>query len=343
MRLVAEDPVPLMEELWQRHPTWCRCLVPCFFVLGLELALTPLIWATEFAVGPVEGPSASATELHSINHTGQLVGTFLDTKGTHGLICTPPLDTPCAPQFLTPLDLWFNGSKAVSTQVQGITTAGQMAGFFMDVTGESHGFLCTGFPANLNCRQVDVTIDHVLMANTLILGLHEQGQFVGSYRDSQSRIHGFLATDGSYTRIDVPGALATVVSGLATTSAKITATIVGFFVDTKFGIHGFLCQLPVSQNCFNTFDVTLNGVPQAMTQAAGLNNQQIVGSFRDPGGNAHGFLCRLPVHPGCFMQLDARSGTQTHILGLNDRGQIVGHFRETSGRQRGFFAMAPAP
>ena len=139
----------------------------------------------------------------------------------------------------------------------------------------------------------------------------------------------------------MPGALATVVSGIATTTAKIAATIVGFFVDHKFGDHGFLCQLPVSQHCFTTFDVTLNGVPQAMTQAAGINNDQIVGSFRDPGGNAHGFLCVLPVSAGCFMQLDALHGAHTQILGLNDRGQIVGHYRETSGRQRGFTAMMP--
>ncbi len=331
----------VMEERRKRHPRLRPCLMSCFFALSLELVLTPLAWSTEFAVTPVDGPSASATELHGINHTGQLVGTFRDAKGIHGLVYTPPVDALCAPHFLTPLDLWFNGFKAVSTHAQGITTAGRMAGFFLDVKGESHGFLCAGFPTNLECHQVDVTIDHVLMADTLILGIQEQGQFVGSYRDAQSRIHGYLSTEGSFTRIDVPGALATVVAGVATTNGKSTATIVGFFLDAKFSMHGFLCILPASQNCFTLFDVTLNGVPQAMTQATGINQQQIVGSFRDPGGNAHGFLCVLPVTSECFTQLDARNGAHTEILGLNDRGQSVGHFRDTTGLQHGFTAMAP--
>ena len=293
------------------------------------------------AVVPVDGPSGSATELHGITHTGQLVGTFRDAKGIHGLVCTPPVDALCAPHFFIPLDLWFNGSKAVSTHVQAITTAGRLAGFFLDVTGASHGFLCAGFPTNLECHQVDVTIDHVLMADTLILGLHEQGQFVGSYRDAQSRIHGYLSTEGSVTRIDLPGALATVVAGVATTSGK-TTTIVGFFLDATFSMHSFLCALPVSPQCFTRFDVTLNGIPQAMTQATGINQQQIVGSFRDPGGHAHGFLCVLPVTSECFTQLDARNGAHTEILGLNDRGQLVGHFRDMTGLQHGFTTMAPS-
>jgi hypothetical protein len=324
---------------WHLRPR--LCILSCLLALSLDLVLRPLAWSTELAVVPVEGPSASATELHGINHNGQLVGTFRDAKGVHGLVCTPPVDALCAPPYLTPLDLWFNGAKAVSTQVQSITPTGQLAGFFLDVTGASHGFLCVGFPANLDCHQVDVTIDQVPMADTLILGLQEQGQFVGSYRDAQSRIHGYLSTEGSFIRIDVPGALATVVAGVTTASGKPTTTLVGFFLDATFSMHGFLCTLPVSPQCVTRFDVTLNGVPQAMTQATGINPQQLVGSFRDLGGQAHGFLCVLPITSVCFTQLDVRNGAHTEILGLNDRGQLVGHFRDTTGLQHGFTTMAP--
>jgi hypothetical protein len=335
---MAADRVLVTEERRTRHPRPRLCVLSCVF--ALSLVLTPLARSTELAVAPVDGPSASATELHGITHTGQLVGTFRDARGTHGLICTPPVDALCTPSYLTPLDLWFNGAKAVSTQVQAITPAGQMAGFFLDVTGASHGFLCDGFPTYLDCHQVDATIDYVLMADTLILGLQEQGQFVGSYRDGQSRIHGYLSTDGNFIPIDMPGALATVVAGVATASGKTTTTLVGFFLDATFSMHSFLCTLPVSPQCFTRFDVTLNGVPQAMTQATGINTQQIVGSFQDPGGPAHGFLCMLPVTSACFTQLDARDGIHTEILGLNDRGQLVGHFRDPTGLQHGFATMA---
>ncbi len=106
-------------------------------------------------------------------------------------------------------------------------------------------------------------------------------------------------------------------------------------------MHGFLCTLPVSPLCFTRFDVTLNGIPQSMTQATGINTQQLVGSFRDPGGQAHGFLCVLPVTSACFTHLDARDGMHTEILGFNDRGQLVGHFRDPTGLQHGFTTMAP--
>jgi len=338
---MTADRILIREAQRTRHQRPRLCVLSCTVALSLELVLMPLAWSTEFTVVPVDGPSASATELHGINHIGQLVGAFRDAKGIHGLICTPPVDALCARPFLRPLDLWFNGVKAVSTQVQGITTAGQMAGFFLDVTGASHGFLCAGFPANLDCHQVDVTIDHVPMADTLILGLQEHDQFVGSYRDAQAQIHGYLSTEGSVSRIDVPGALATVVAGVATASGNPTTMLVGFFLDASFSMHGFLCTLPVSPQCFTRFDVTLNGVPQAMTQATGINQQQLVGSFRDPGGQAHGFLCMLPVTSACFTQLDARDGMHTEILGLNDRGQMVGRFRDPTGLQHGFTTMAP--
>lgn len=324
----------------RRRTSWGRYFIYLLWFFP-GLVLPAAAWAAEFAFAPIDGPSASATELRGINHTGQLVGIFRDGTGTHGLVCTPPVDALCSPPFFTPLDLWFNGFKAVSTQVQSLTDNGRMAGFFLDVKGETHGFLCAGFPASLVCHQVDVTVDQVLMANTLILGLDEHDQFVGSYRDAQARIHGYVSTEGNFTRIDVPGALATVVAGVATTNGTTASMIVGFFVDAKFATHGFLCILPVSQACFTTFDVTLNGVPQAMTQVAGLNQQQIVGSFREPSGQAHGFLCTLPVTSVCFIQLDALNGIHTQILGINDCGQIVGHFSHASGGQRGFIANLP--
>ena len=193
--------------------TWC---LPWLLTCCLQLGGVSQARAAELAVIPLDGPSASATEIHSSSNTGHLVGTFWDIRGAHGLLCTPPLNAPCSPQYLSALDLWFNGFKAVSTQIQSITTGGRIAGFFADGKGASHGVLCTRFPANLDCHQVDVTIDSVVMANTLILGIQEQDQFVGSYRDLQSRIHGFLYTDGSFSRIDVPGALATVASGMTT-------------------------------------------------------------------------------------------------------------------------------
>jgi hypothetical protein len=91
------DCVLVSETQRTRHPRPRLFVLSCVVALGLELVLMPLARSAELAVVSVEGPSASATELHGINHIGQLVGAFRDAKGIHGLICTPPVDTLCAP------------------------------------------------------------------------------------------------------------------------------------------------------------------------------------------------------------------------------------------------------
>lgn len=301
------------------------------------LGIAQLGWTQDLFFTPFDGLGASSIEIHGISNTGQIVGNFRDHLGTHGFVCF----IPCPSQTLTPLDLWFNGSKAVSTHIQGLTDGGQIAGFFTDMNRENHGFLCGGPPSHSNCRQIDVTINQVIMSDTAIFGINKQGAYVGSYRDQQFHIHGFLFHDERFMSVDIPQSIATVVSAIGPPWRTSMATITGFFVDTKFAIHGFVCELPLSPHCFTVFDVTLNGAPQTMTQATALNRETVVGSFRDTAGNAHGFVCYVPVEIGCFVQVDAYGGNNTEVLGINDLRQMVGRYQDISGRQRAFITQAP--
>jgi hypothetical protein len=93
-------------------------------------------------------------------------------------------------------------------------------------------------------------------------------------------VHGFLYTGGSFTQLDVPGAIpgSTAVFGI-----NKAAEIVGAFVAPDSSGHGFL----YTQGSFTQFDVpsAVNTVPGAINDAG-----QIVGNFVNSQGLCLGFL-----------------------------------------------------
>src|SRR6266542_2245758 len=98
------------------------------------------------------------------------------------------------------------------------------------------------------------------------------------FQDTAEIFHGFLYTGGTFTTIDVPGAIRTNAFGI-----NDAGQIVGFFQDTSGGTHGFL-EIAGS---FTTIDV-----PGAIVTApSDINNAgQIVGYFADTSERNHGFL-----------------------------------------------------
>ena len=305
----------------------CAVLV----VLGL-VGVASEAWSHDLHVTALDAPPGQSIELHAVSPTGRLGGEIKDQQGTHGLLCPGPCDS----QTMRPIDLWFNGEKAVSTQIRSMAVLEEIAGSFSDRKGASHGFVCGGVSSGLRCRQIDVMMHGTIMTDTLILGVQGQGDMVGSYRDKQAKIHGFLLHNDKFESVEVPQAIATVVTAIGPSPAGSAPILTGFFVDAGFAVHGFLCQLPIRSQCFRSFDVTIDGVPQTMTHPVGFTRTQLVGSFRDKAGESHGFQCRLPLQPECFIQLDVPQGKHTEIFGANEQGQLVGQFYDSTGRPRVF-------
>jgi probable HAF family extracellular repeat protein len=94
-------------------------------------------------------------------------------------------------------------------------------------------------------------------------GINDSGQIVGYFGDAAG-LHGFLYSGGSFTTIDVPGAVQTIANGI-----NDSGQIVGSFSDAAG--HGFLD----SGGTFTTIDA-----PGALsTDARGINDSgQIVGA-----------------------------------------------------------------
>jgi probable HAF family extracellular repeat protein len=121
--------------------------------------------------------------------------------------------------------------------------------------------------------------------STLALGINDRGQIVGTFRDAEGVLRGFLLDQGVFTpiNVDVPGATRTEPTGI-----NNRGQIVGNFTDAKGVRRGFL----LDQGVYTPIDV-----PGATsTVVYGINaHGQIAGFFVDAQG-MHGF-CGT-VRPG---------------------------------------------
>jgi hypothetical protein len=74
------------------------------------------------------------------------------------------------------------------------------------------------------------------LVNRKLTGINNAGDIVGyQFNFAPFQAHGFLLHDGQLTRIDVPGAIVTLISGI-----NNRGEIVGGYLDANFSGHTFL-------------------------------------------------------------------------------------------------------
>lgn len=113
-----------------------------------------------------------------------------------------------------------------------------LVGFYVDMTtGHQHGYIVT----NGLLQAYDVP--HSIF--TTIWDINPEEEFVGTYKDSSGKQHGFLQfPDGSAPiTIDYPNAVTTVAMGLTP-----EGTIVGQYTDTTGHTHGLLAVPAADRN-----------------------------------------------------------------------------------------------
>jgi len=237
------------------------------------------------------------------------------------------------------------GDKAAQTQAIGInnnTESPEIVGFYTDNnTGFTHGFL--------DVMGTQITVDDpegsppkVTTPVQNLLGVNDDNEASGFWTDNDGHTHGFVvkfnSTATSFTFTKVPpslfkGAVSTVASNITDDN-----TVCGFWTDANAISHGFFGTLG---HGYTTFDVAINGVKAASTQAFGCNNNgDIVGQFADSSGDLHGFI----YHEGKYEQFDAPGSSQvavfgvqgTLINGINDLGDIVGFFSNGKSKVKSF-------
>jgi probable HAF family extracellular repeat protein len=207
---------------------------------------------------------STLTFVWGINEVGEAVGTFQDaaTPSTHGFLYTPPsfftLNDPLvAPTGFTAAfginslgdvaGLFSNGvihgytniggtfatvdpPGSTETHALGINTSDAVAGFYVDSSSRTHGFL---YKPGIGYTVVDPPGSTFSVAT----GINDAGQVVGYFTDGANKYHGYVYTSGTYATLDPPGATGdfTLANGI-----NSSGQVVGEFSDAAGATHGFL-------------------------------------------------------------------------------------------------------
>jgi hypothetical protein len=218
------------------------------------------------------------------------------------------------PQTYTTIDVAAAGTNSEQgTLALVVNVTGEVAGYFIDPSGNSHGFI-------RSAAGVITTIDPPGNGNlgANISGIDESGDTVGAYFDSQNFEHSFLrSASGTITTFDPPN------SSSGAQSINDSGIVAGGFVDVN-GAHGYL-RAP--DGTFTTFDPTGSGTQIEIVIPYQINaSGAVTGTYVDNNGVHHGFL-RDPS--GGVTILDAAgagtaAGEGTELIGMNASGTIVG-------------------
>ena len=149
-------------------------------------------------------------------------------------------------------------------------------------------------------------------------GINPQGEIVGIF-DSRA-IHGFLLSNGTFTTIDVPGAVST-----AAESINLARRHRGAYRDSSGNLHGFL----LSNGNFTTID--LPGAVQ--TQAFNINPRgDIVGTIM----TAAATLMVICWSKGKFTTYGITGSRPDRRRMDGTRGDIVGNDDDSSANTTGY-------
>jgi probable HAF family extracellular repeat protein len=283
-------------------------------LLGLAFGDTSVIQPGSHSFISIDIPNASEqlgfTSLADINDDGEITGGFTNSSGFGFLL-----------DKFSSTDIQCPGSvnAAPNAQPQSINKHGEIAGF-CGVGGRLHGFF--------RSKKGKYTLLDFPRANlTEAVGINDDGQVVGDYRDSSGRFHGFFWDAGLFLTIDVPFPEATLTGP---NGINNVGQIVGFYFDNNATelfpnghAHGFLYD----NGIFTSFDFP----DSSATLPTDINDHgQIVGVYADNENIdiPHGFL----LENGRFTTINVPFPDVifNDVSGINNRGQIVGRYLESN-------------
>ena len=249
-----------------------------------------------------------------------------------------------------------------STLPQGIDTAGDQAGFCLDGSGRSVGFLYLaassstvsilvpgseetrvqgtngkfatgiytqnsrpyGFLLNIAANTYLQLAPPQSNQYTIVSGMSSNGSVIGTYIDTSSVTHGFIFNGSTYTAVDVPGYSYPVLNGV-----NASGEVVGAVYDSSSNPHAFVWQ--------NGTAKFLNPPNEGYSVATGItDNNQISGYFSTTGGTVYGFRWKPAINWVSYMNAPAGS-TAFAVTAINASGQLTGDYMQGS-KQFAFIA-----
>jgi probable HAF family extracellular repeat protein len=185
---------------------------------------------------------------------------------------------------------------------------GDVVGSYYDARGRPWGFLYrNGVLTTLDMPSTDPDV----VTTVQPLGINTSGDVVGNVVSSNQALdHGFLYSDGAFSRIEVPAARLTIPSDI-----NDRGVIVGWYQDFALRPHAFI----YADGEFTVFDV-----PGAWgTLFNAINNRnQIVGLYYSPVRVGHGLF----YADGLLTSLDVPGASFTQAEDIDEAGTVIGNY-----------------
>ena len=266
------------------------------------LAQSPLAFSFQLVTTFDYPGSGNQTRPQKINDMGDIAGVFVDTSAasfgftrrSNGVFSPPIADPNATSNF---------------TEGRGINNSRLVCGDYLDSAGAFEGF----FFSHNTFTNYDIEPTF-----TIVLGVNNAGDFVGSVIPSSGIQSGFLSIGGNVTEFTVPNAAASLDYQLNTTNQSC-----GYWVDSSAVTHGYW------RDSDGTIHSPIDPVGSTGTILFGNNDRNfIVGRYSDSAGATHGIL--FMPKSNRFLQYDFPGATFTSLNGINRRNTICGRYTDPS-------------
>jgi hypothetical protein len=198
-----------------------------------------------------------------------------------------------------------------TTQASGINSSGTIVGTFLQVSGGSsafHGYFDNGG----TFTQFDVGGP----VSTGVLGINNQGDFVGNFGSVSQPNQSYMDIGGQLTEFTVFGAPTSDAEGI-----NGADQIVGLFTDAGGVTHGYLRQPGGSL-------VAIDFPGSLLTEAFGINDFGVIsGEYKASDGTFSAFT----DNNGVFASFSCPNSSSTLGRRLNDAGVVVGQCSDPGG------------
>ena len=243
--------------------------------------------------------TGNQTRPQKINDLGDIVGIFVDTSlASRGF--TRLSNGHFSPPIVDPND------TSNFTEGRGINNSRLVCGDYLDSAGAFEGF----FFSHNTFTNYDIEPTF-----TIVLGVNNAGDFVGSVIPSSGIQSGFLSIGGNVTEFTVPNATATLDYQLNTTNQSC-----GYYIGSDGLTHGYW------RASNGTIHAPIDPVGSTGTILFGNNDRNfIVGRYSDSAGATHGILF---VPPNRFLVYDFPGATFTSLNGINRSNRICGRYTD---------------
>ena len=167
---------------------------------------------------------------------------------------------------------------------------------------------------------------HATPGSTAPAIVNKTGMVAGTYTGPQGETNTFTYSEGTYARVNPPGAFETYVSALSD-----AGVVGGSYSDSHrtTALHGFTWN----GTSYRTFDFP--GSSSTTVSAFGANGE-VFGVYKDASGASHGF----GLIGANYFTLDYPGGSSTVVTSANAVGTVAGFF-SMSGVSHSFLATCP--